>query len=127
MEKAYDLMREGRADVRQRSRLLHGKVPSRPDKALRVSPAELRPLPSCLESHVPEKDRYLVQACLAADVHTLVTSDHELVNALRGCDGEGSVRALLRDEFVPEYPPSSGRRPGIGRRRGRSSRKPSLS
>ena len=88
----------GRRISRLFSRLLYEDA----DKALRIRRDEESVILDEPVSEVPEEDRYLVSAYLAADADLLVTTDVELHNALSKSD---IVTCQMRDNFLSEYPP----------------------
>jgi hypothetical protein len=66
------------------------------DRCIVIRPAEAAEFPEALTSSVKPDDRYLVQALLSMPGSTLVTTDRDLFDAVRGA----GLSCLSRNEFI---------------------------
>ena len=101
MQKAYQLMTQGDARVRNTSKQFHSLMldSSRVVDVRATAPVDV---PEELRDSLPAEDTYLVEAYLSADADTLVTTDQGLHDALTNYE---PVSCRMRDEFLGGYSP----------------------
>ena len=97
--KAFQLMRMTDPPRRQASQLLHSLLRDTA-RSVRVNTDEMTSASRDSYDWVPSEDTYLVLAYDSAGADVLVTTDHELAQAIAKHDG---VNCRMRDDFLPEY------------------------
>ena len=100
-QKAYQLMTQGDARLRNTSKQFHSLIRGS-DRVVDVRTTVPVDVPEEIRDSLPAEDAYLVEAYLSAGADTLVTTDRGLYEALSGYE---AVSCRLRDEFLIGYRP----------------------
>ena len=97
-QKAYRLMRRSDVHLRNTARQFHTLIRNS-DRVVHVG-MQCVDVPELLLDSLPAEDVYLVEAYMIAHADVLVTTDHELYEALAESE---SVSCQLRNEFLDGY------------------------
>lgn len=100
MQKAYALMRNSQPNIRLCSRFLHLKILRDPQICVLVEPPAVAPAAADPLPQVPPDDAYLVWTYRASAATRLVTTDTELLAALRQIP---DISAWTKEECLRHY------------------------